>query len=192
MATKTRKKNTALVFNPARQLSIDGSRSVNPRRNRNKASSKKRNPVIKAESRGKRNPFRRRSNPASTSGLIIAAVMAGVGVSLFDFVAGKIIPASAGALIRTAVKFGGAALFQSNLGAKIPVLGKHKNDIALVLAVAGVIDLMKQFVFPALNSAVAGVGLIPAPPVSSFDTGEDETTGNIFGNAVIPGGNLFS
>ena len=86
------------------------------------------------------------------------------------------------ALVRAGVKLGGAWLFQSNLGSKVPVLGKYRQDIALVLAVSGVVDLMKLYVFPLVASAAGSVGLMmPAP----FDTGDD-TTGNIWGNAYSP------
>ncbi|MDI1240383.1 MAG: hypothetical protein PSX80_00505 [bacterium] len=125
----------------------------------------------------RRNPIRRRRNPATTSGLLVAAVMAGLGVSLFDVLTTKFVPQQS-ALVRAGVKLGGAYLFQSKLGNSVPVLGKFKNDIALVLAVSGVVDLMKLYVFPMVANAAGSVGLlIPAG---------DDTTGNIYGNAMNP------
>jgi len=184
MATTKRKKNTALVLNPAgRALSIaGGSRRTNPARRRRRRSAtssrRRRNPVAMKTVARRRNPVRRRRNPASTSGLIVAAVMAGLGVSLFDVVSSKFLPQQS-ALIRAGVKLGGAYLFQSKLGNSVPVLGKFKNDIALVLAVSGVVDLMKLYVFPMVASAAGSVGLlIPAPATG------DDTTGNIYGNAA--------
>lgn len=185
MATRKRKPNTALVLNPAgRSLSIGGSRRTsNPSRRRRKASSsrrRRRNPVqALTRTRRRSNPIRRRSNPATTSGLIVAAVFTGLGVSLFDFATSKFLPQQS-ALFRAGVKLGGAWLFQSKLGNSVPVLGKYKNDIALVLAVLGVVDLFKLYLFPMVASVAGSAGLlIPAGEV-------DDTTGNIYGNAYNP------
>ena len=188
MATRTRRKsNTALVFNPSRSLSIGGSRRrTNPtrkrRRRRHLSHRRRRNPIAKMVApRRRRNPIRRRRNPSTASGLLVAAVFAGIGVSIFDVVTTRMIPQNS-ALVRAGVKLGGAWLFQSNIGSKVPVLGKYRQDIALVLAVSGVVDLMKLYVFPLVASAAGSVGLMmPAP----LDAG-DGTTGNIWGNAYSP------
>lgn len=186
MATR-KKAKTALVLNPAgRSLSIGGSRRTsNPVRRRRRKSAapsrrRRRNPIATQAVTRRRNPIRRRRNPASTSGLVVAAVFAGLGVSLFDVATSTILP-NQSALIRAGVKLGGAYLFQSKLGNSVPLLGKYKNDIALVLAVSGVVDLFKLYLFPLVASAAGSVGLlIPAP------TAEDDTTGNIYGNAMNP------
>lgn len=174
MATKTRRKaNTAMVFNPNRGLSIGGRRSVR------KTASARKNPVRKATVNPRRKrSVRRRHNPASVTGLVVTAVMAGIGVSLFDVLAKNVIPQTS-SLVRVGTKFGGAWLFQT-WGGKIPVIGKHKNDIALVLAVSGVVDLVKLYVLPAvaptLNSLTGGaVNLLPAPAADDL--------GNIYGTA---------
>lgn len=175
--TATRRKaNTALVFNPARRLSIGGAKT-NPRRKRR--AGRRRNPVTKLASTRRRINPRRRRNPASTSGLLVAAVMAGIGVSLFDVITTRVLPQTSG-LVRAGVKFGGAFLFQSSLGSKVPFLGKYKNDIALVLAVAGVVDVMKLYVLPLVSSAAANFGF--SPQLVQVSDGDD-TTGNIYGNA---------
>src|SRR4051794_7630654 len=124
-----RKTKTALVFNPSRSLSIGGAKR-NPARKR-KSSRRRRNPVAKRVFARKSNPVRRRRNPSSTTDLLVGAIMAGIGVSIFDVVATRVVPANS-ALVRAGVKLGGAWLFQSNLGSKVPVLGRYKNDIALV------------------------------------------------------------
>jgi hypothetical protein len=190
MATKTRRKsNTALVFNPAgRSLSIGGSRRTNPARKRRRRHAtthhrrRRRNPVMKTVAVRRRNPVRRRRNPSTASGLLVAAVFAGIGVSIFDVVATKVVPQSS-ALVRAATKLGGAWIFQSKLGSKVPVLGKYRNDIALVLAVSGVVDLMKLYVFPLVGSVAGSVGLLNGSPLMAIDDG---TTGNIYGNAYSP------
>lgn len=180
MATRTkRKSNTAMVFNPSRGLSIGGRSTVR------KSAAKRTNPVkrtaTKTNPRRKR-AIRRRNNPASVTGLVVTAVMAGIGVSLFDAIATRVVPQTS-SLVRAGVKLGGAWLFQSQLGAKVPVLGKYKNDIALVLAVSGVVDLMKLYVLPVVSSAIGSVvpgaaGLLAAPAADDL--------GNIYGSANSP------
>jgi hypothetical protein len=192
MATTKRKRNTALVFNPSRSLSIGGAKpTANPRRRKRATHHRhhhRRNPVALKTAGRKRNPARRRANPASTSGLVIGAIMAGVGVSLFDVVATRFAPQSSG-LIRAGVKLGGAYAFQT-FGGKVPVLGKYKNEIALVLATAGMVDLMKIYVLPVVAQTLNQIGLtgvsaalLPAPATTTAVAGGDQTTGNIYGNS---------
>ena len=109
--------------------------------------------------------------------------MAGIGVSLFDVETNRVMPSTSG-VWRPAIKFGGAFLFQSALGAKIPFIGRYRKDIALVLAVAGVVDLMKLYVLPMVSQTVANIGLfnVGSPLIAAGDGGDD-TTGNIYGNA---------
>lgn len=187
--TKTRKARTALVYNPAgRKLTINGSRRRTTTKRR---STKRRNPGT-VTAIAKRNPTRRitrrRSNPASVSGLLVTAVMAGVGVSLFDVITTRVVPQSS-ALVRAGVKLGGAWLFQSNLGSKVPLLGKYKNDIALVLAVSGVVDLMKLYVLPLVAPALGSLG-IGAGPTLIADPNAGNTAGlwdgSPYGNAPLP------
>lgn len=187
--TKTRKARTALVYNPAgRKLTINGSRR---RRTTTKRRTKRRNPGT-VTAIAKRNPTRRitrrRSNPASVSGLLVTAVMAGVGVSLFDVITTRVVPQSS-ALVRAGVKLGGAWLFQSNLGSKVPLLGKYKNDIALVLAVSGVVDLMKLYVLPLVAPALGSLGIGAGSPTLIADAGTSAglwDNASPYGNAVQP------
>jgi hypothetical protein len=182
------KAKTAMVFNPTRRLTVGGGSKTNPaRKRRRRPASRRRNPV-KAVARRRSNPIARRANPSSVSGLLVAAVMAGVGVSVFDLVASRIAPQNS-AIVRAGVKLGGAYAFQ-NWGGKLPILGKYKNDIALVLAVAGVVDLMKLYVFPLVASTAASVGLGAGGP--AIDISGDDTTGNIYGNAYSPSYSAWS
>lgn len=186
MATKrrSRKRNTALVLNPAgRSLSIGGSRrATNPARRRRKASGRRRNPVaVKAVSR-RRNPIRKANPINSVSGLITAAVFAGIGVSIFDVVSSKVLPNQAG-LVRTGVKAGSAWAI-SVWGGKLPVLGKFRNEIALVLLTSAAIDVMKIYLFPLIAGAAGSVGLLI--PAGAVQQAGDGTTGNIYGNSYIP------
>lgn len=174
------KQKTALVYNPSRRLTISGSRA-NPVKKRIRQRSAGSRSVVK-----KHNPtlptVHRRRNPSTASGLLVAAVMAGIGVSIFDLAATRLLPQQS-AVIRAGVKLGGAWLFQSNLGSKIPLLSKHKNDIALVLAVAGVVDLMKLYVFPLVSGVTSNL-LVAVP--AQLPAASDDTTGNIYGNAYSP------
>lgn len=174
-----RKTNTAMVFNPSRGLSIGGRSSV-------RKTAARKNPVRKVAA--KRNPVRRikrRSNPASVTGLVVTAVMAGIGVSLFDVITTRVVPQSS-SLVRAGVKLGGAWLFQSSLGSKVPVLGKYKNDIALVLAVSGVVDLMKLYVLPVVASIVPA-GLLGASAPQQL-VGVDGTTGSLYDTSFATSG----
>ena len=187
MATKRRKRNTALVLNPAgRSLSIGGSRRTNParRRRRRRAVGRRRNPVmLKSVARRRRNPIRRKRNPiTNVTGLVTAAVFAGLGVSLFDVISSRVLPNSAG-LMRTGVK-AGAAWAISNWGNKLPVLGKYRNEIALVLLTSAAIDVMKLYVFPLVAGAAGSVGLLI--PAAAVQNAGDGTTGNVYGNSYIP------
>ena len=133
--------------------------------------------MMTKSTRRRSNPFRRKRNPiGSITGLVSAAVMAAVGVSIFDVVAMKVAPAQQG-LMRTGIKAAGAWAVMS-YGNKIPILGKYKSEIALVLATAAAIDVLKIYVFPMVAQVANGVvpNLIP--------TGDDTTAG-IYGNAPV-------
>ena len=104
--------------------------------------------------------------------------MAAVGVSLFDLFTTKFVPQTS-ALVRVGVKAGGAFLFQSSLGSKVPFLGKYKNEIALVLGVSAGVDLIKLYVMPVVANTLnaAGINLIPVAVTSG-----DGTTGDLWNN----------
>jgi len=171
----TTKSNTAMVYNPARKLTVGGaSRTASPVTKRRKRRSNNPAPkkVVNASSHRRRRP--RRTNPANMSGLIAAALVAGVGVSLFDILTTRFLPQTS-AMVRVGVKLGGAYAFQSSLGSRIPILGAYKNEIALVLAVSGVVDLFQMYVLPMLYQFTGGY-LVPAvaavQPVQAIPAGE--------------------
>lgn len=188
MATKTRSRkansNKALVFNPAprRQLTLNGSRR---RRKHVTRRRKRRNPVANltaaARRRNPRRITRRRRNPASAGGLLVASLMAAVGVTIFDILATRLVPQNT-ALVRVGVKLGGAYAFQS-MGNKIPFLGKYNKEIALVLGVAGCVDLLKMYALPwvaQVGSAIPGVSALLGTPAAT--SASDGTTSDIYGN----------
>lgn len=181
------------VHNPSRGLSLRGGRST-VRRARSKNPTARRPAVRAAAVNPKRRRSRRRRNPsglsgllrnpASGGGLIVTAFMAGVAVSLYDAITLRVIPQTS-PLVRVATKFGGALFFQSAYGSKVPLLGKYKNDVALVLAVAGMIDLTKLYILPAIQPAINQLSggltnLLPAPQAAPPS---NATLGSIYGNA---------
>ena len=179
--TKTRKAKTAMVFNPNRGLSIGGRSSV-----RKSSKARTTNPTrkIAAKANPRRKSVRRRRNPATTTGLVVTAVMAGIGVTIFDVLTTKVVPFTS-PLIRVATKLGGAWLFQSSLGSKVPVIGKYKNDIALVLAVSAVIDLGKLYVLPAIAPFTGG--LLSAGSTQLLDAPAADGMANIYGSSPTAG-----
>jgi len=178
-----RKAKTALVFNPSggRQLSINGSRRKAKGRRRS-------NPVVKKTVARRRNPsIRRRSNPiTSASALIATAAMAGVGVSLFDVAASYLIP-NTSSLVRVGVKLGGAWAINS-YGSKLPVLGKYKSEIALVILTSAAIDVMKLYLFPVVAKAAAsfGLGAGGGGVLSPAPAADDGNTAGLYGEWNVP------
>jgi hypothetical protein len=178
--TNSARRKTAMVFNPAGRVLAGGSR-INPARKRRRSHSRRRrsNPIaVKTAAVRRRNPIRRRRNPSSVGGLVVASLMAGLGVSVFDILTTKFLP-SGSPWLRVGVKAGGAYAFQTGLGRKVPVLGKYSNEIALVLGVSAAVDVLKLVVFPAIAPTLQSVGL-------TLPTAADSTMGNIYGNAYSP------
>lgn len=189
--TKTRRKaNTAMVYNPSRGLSIGGARRTSVRR-----SAARKNPRrITAAARVKANParrrFRRRSNPiTSVSALLFSAVMAGIGVSVFDVATTRFLPQQSAAL-RIGIKAGGAWAVNS-YGSKLPILGKYKSEIALVLLTSAAVDAMKLWVLPLITQAVPSLNLLVAAPAAGSVAGDAGTTGNLYGNAPTGASNVY-
>lgn len=173
--TKARKAKTAMVFNPSRGLSLRGRSSV-----RRSSKARTTNPTrkIAAKANPRRKTVRRRRNPASTTGLVTAAVMTGVFITFYDVVTNKVMPATS-PLIRVATKFGLAAVLQSSWGNKLPVFAKYKNELALVFAVSGVIDGFKLWVLPVI--APYSGGLLPAASTTQLiDAPQADGLANIY------------
>lgn len=188
-----RKPNTALVFNPSGGLSIRSNGRSRPARRKARANPTARRPSLTASA--KTNPRRRRRrrnpsglaglirNPASSGGLIVTAFMVGVSVSLFDAITQRVIPQTS-PLVRVGTKLAGALFFQSAYGSKVPILGKYKNEAALVLGVAAMVDLTKLYILPAIlpvwNQVAGGaLSLLPAPPAAGQPAANGGTLGNI-------------
>ena len=165
--TTRRKPNTALVYNPSRGLSIGGrstvrkaNRSKNPTR---RAAAPTANPRSRRRARVH---HRRRRNPASASGWLIASAMTAVGVTFTDLLLNKL-PLPTSLFARVGIKLGAAYALQS-YGSKIPVIGKYHTEMALVFGVLGFSDLLRAYVVPTVSSAISGftgggLQLVPAP-----------------------------
>lgn len=98
--------------------------------------------------------------------MLVAATMTAATLTVFDAVVSRVLP-NGSLWARVGVKLGGAALFQSSLGSKIPVAAKYKNEIALVLAVLGIGDILRAYVVPPVSSAISNISggalsLLPA------------------------------
>lgn len=107
--------------------------------------------------------------------------MTGVGITFFDVIATKVIPATS-PLVRIGAKFGLAAVLQSSWGNKLPVFSKYKNELALVFAVSGVIDGLKLWVLPVI--APYSGGLLPAGTTTQLiDAPSADGLSNIYGNS---------
>jgi hypothetical protein len=187
MVTKRKtnaRRKTAMVFNPspAGRVLAGGSR-INPtRKRRHHHRGRRRNPVSVTASRStfrRRNP-RRVTNPSSLSGLLVASVMAGFGISIFDILTSKFVPRTS-PLLRIGTKLGGAYLFQSGSVSKVPVLGKYANEIALVLGVSAAVDAIKLWVLPAVTPTLQQFGL--APSATQVPLVDASDLGNIYGNS---------
>lgn len=181
-----------MVINPSRGLSIGGRSTVrraakkNPVK-RTAAPAAKVNPKRRRRRRNPASPMLRR-NPSSITGLVVSAVMTAGSVTVLDLLATRVFPQNS-LIARVGVKLGLAAVFQSSLGAKVPVAGKYKNEIALVFAVLGFADLFKAYVLPPVNQVISNVtggafSLVPAaasaPALAAAPAG---TLGNIYGNS---------
>lgn len=161
--TTRRKANTALVYNPSRGLSIGGRSTVR------RAS--KTNPSTRRETAAVANPrpkkrtvtrHRRRHNPASTGGWLMASLMTALGASLLDIATGKLLPPTS-QLIGAGIKLG-IALGIQTYGQKIPVFGQYKSEIALVVGVLGFKDLINLYLLPVVNGFTGNLlQVVPAP-----------------------------
>jgi len=179
--TTTRRKantGTAMVFNPNRGLSV-GRSTV-------RKSAARKNPVRRIRAAAKVNPrrrtVRRRRNPASITGTMVAAFMTAVGVVGFDLAASRIAPANGGAFLRIGVKAGGAYVFQE-FGRKLPIIGKYNTEIALVLGTLAFVDGLRAFVLPWVSQTVSGMTGGNINLISMPQAGADSGMGNIYGNS---------
>ena len=166
---RTARKSTALVVNPARSLTLKGARKMAVRKRKTNVAKrrtyKRRKPNPRAKKRVyrrrkanpvKRRVYRRRKNPSSVSGLMGAALIAGVGITLFDAGMSRLAP-NQNVIMRAGIKLGAAWIIQGKVGSSIPIFGKYKKEIALVLAVMGVSDLAKAYLIPLLSQAAGNV-----------------------------------
>lgn len=182
-ASTKRKTNTAMVFNPNRSVGLASRRAPARRASARKSNGRSlalRSAVNPAKKRRRSSSVRR--NPIqSRSGLIVGAVMAGLGVSLFDVFTTRFLPQTSG-VVRIGIKARGAWAIDS-YGAKVPVLGKYRREIALVLLTSAVVDGVKLWLLPTLTQAFPSVQLLVAPNAAQANA--DAGLGNIYGNAPV-------
>jgi hypothetical protein len=166
--TKTKRKaNTALVYNPARGLSL-GSRTTR-RASARKANPVKRtavaNPRKRRTTRRRRNPVSLFSNPSGSA--LMGAVFAGLGFSLLDLGLSRIVP-SASPIIQIGTKVAAGFLVQT-FGSKVPVLGKYKDGVAFLLFGLAAKQAADYWLLPTVRSFTGQITgglqnvLMPAP-----------------------------
>lgn len=151
MATAATKRNTSLVKNPARQVTLKGNTAKRTNaltRNR----SKKRAVVAKKQVRSKR---RYRRNPAMGGALdgLLPALIGAVGINLFDLGVNTVAP-NLSATIRTGAKFFAGFAFKA-WGRRIPVIGAYSGTIGNALYLAAGLDIVATYVMPSIAGLIA-------------------------------------
>lgn len=193
--TSTRRVNTALVLNPNRGLTV-GRGSVR------KSASRRSNPTrrkVAVAARVMNNPKRRRRharrrNPSSTFGQLTAAALTALGFTGLDIIAGRVLPASQSLWARVIGKVG-LGLAVQHFGGSIPLVGKHKNEIALVFFVLGLSDLVRAFVVPPVNQVInqyTGLSLLPPAPAPAAAASDGTTQGIVYGGRRFYPGTAYA
>jgi hypothetical protein len=153
---------TALVKNPVRRnFSITGGK-VMTKRNPTSKITKTGKKAVFAKRKPRQNPapkvvyrYKAKQNPINTVfGLFSAAVVAGLSVTVFDFLTSKTLPTSVGAPVRIIAK-GGIGFGIAKWGNRLPVIGEFSKEIGLVLITLAVVDGVQSYVLPIVRG-VAG------------------------------------
>lgn len=160
------KMKTALVKNPSqRALSVSGGKVVTKRNPKPRAYSNKkpRKTTIVKRKAARRNPampkviykYRATRNPLREGfgSLLTTALFAGLGVAVFDFISGKLLPTSLSAPVRIGIK-AATGLGIAQWGGNLPVVGRYSSQIGLVLIALAVFDGVQTYALPAIQDTV--------------------------------------
>lgn len=161
---KNKTQNVAYVHNPSVDFIVGGEdKRKNPMKSKkssskgkssqSKSKGKKKNPANQPAVGKKKNP-NRKPNPDKVTSLFVTAAIAGVAFCGFDALINRVAPGSS-ATIRAGIKLSGAYAMQT-WGSRIPVIKKYNQEIALVLAVLGFVDIFQLHILPLVNGATGG------------------------------------
>lgn len=172
----TAKKNTALVKNTARQVTLKG--------NAAKSSTRRKTVRRNAAKKPVRSRRRYRKNVGGTSvfGGALSAFGGALVINLFDLGVNKIFP-NVSTTIRTGAKFG-AGFLTLMYGSRISFLRSYAPMIGNALIFAGALDVVGTYLMPKvselLNTGVSTLtnAISPAQVVSTT-TAQDAKTGEL-------------
>lgn len=184
----TAKKNTALVKNTARQVTLKGN-AAKPKTNR----ATSRATATKKPVKSKRRNYRRNSAATASAGLL-AAFGGALVINSFDLLINRFAPNVSG-MLRTVAKFGGGFLV-GMYGAKMPLIGSFAPTIRNALYLAGALDIVGTYLMPKvtelLSSGVSSVtNAISTPAVVATTTTTDKTTGELGRAYTLSNGQRF-
>jgi hypothetical protein len=167
---RRKRRNTSSVAKSATGATVNSKRRRSRRRNSAATGMRRAAPkTVNARRRG----GRRRGNPSQVTSLFSAAAFTAVGVNLFDTGLNMLLPPG-NPLFRVGAKLGGAYVIATH-GRKLPIIGKHADTIALVVAVLGLNDLWVTYLAPRFGSIVpsflqpgGGQYFAPAPQLQQI------------------------
>lgn len=177
MATAT-KKNTSLVKNTARQVTLKGN-AAKPatRRNTTKTNAARHHRPV----RSKRRSYRHNSAATATAGLL-AAFGGALVINSFDMVINRFVPSLSG-MLRTVSKFG-LGFLVGMYGEKIPLVKGFAPTIRNALYLAGALDVVGTYLMPKItellsnsittvtNAIAPAATVVATAPVTNKATGE--------------------
>lgn len=179
MAAAKQKRNTALVKNTSRAVTLKGNAAKSTAVKRNNA--KKQAVVAKKTVHSKRR-FRRNSGSPSVFAGVFGAFAGATAINLFDLGVNSVFP-NISPTIRTGAKFAsGFAMLM--WGSKISFLRSYAGLIGNSLIFAGALDLVGTYLMPILtdwvNKGVSSVSSLVSPSqVVSTTTTQDTATGQM-------------
>lgn len=185
----TAKKNTSLVKNTARQVTLKGN-AAKPTAN---AAKKKATPAKKAVP-SKRKPLRHNSAATATAGLL-AAFAGAVVINGFDMLINRFAPNTSG-MLRTIGKFG-AGFLVGMYGEKIPLIKGFAPTIRNALYLAGALDVVGTYIMPKLTDLLSGGlstitnAISPAATVVATAPTTDKATGELGRAYTLSNGQTF-
>lgn len=188
----TAKKNTSLVKNTARQVTLKGNAAKSSTAKRNVARPKTSRNAKPVKSR--RRPLRHNSAATATAGLL-AAFAGAMVINGFDMLINRFAPNTSG-MLRTIGKFG-AGFLVGMYGEKLPLIKGFAPTIRNALYLAGALDVVGTYIMPKLTDLLSsGVSSItnaisPAATVVATAPTTDKATGELGRAYTLSNGQTF-